>query len=139
MKSVKLASLYFLLAYIIGTIVSFATYYFNLAGMWIVMFALVAVIFGCFFYLYLKNTKCDLASSLKETNLLIVFWILASLLLDGIVYIITIPLIYDYNPKWIFFTEWSPWGYLNYGTIAVVGYISRYIYVRSLNKSQKLG
>ncbi len=133
MKIIKLASLYFLLAYLIGTVVGFAAYYISITVMWISMFTLIPVIFGYFFYLYLKNTKCDLASSLKETNLLIVFWILASLLLDGIVYMLIIPFIYDYNPMWIFFTEWSPWGYLNYGTIAVVGYIGRYLYIRKLN------
>jgi hypothetical protein len=133
MKSIKLASLYFIMAYIISTIVSFAAYYFKLAGIWIVMFALVALIFGYFFYAYLKNTKCDLARSLKETNLLIVFWILASLLLDGIVYIIIIPLLYGYNPTLVFFTDQISWLCLNYGMIIIVGYISRYIYVRKLN------
>jgi hypothetical protein len=134
MKSIKLAFLYFLLAYIISTIVSYATYYFKLAGIWIVMFALVATIFGYFFYLYLKNTKCDLASSLKETNLLIVFWILVSLLFDGIVYMLIIPLIYDYNPMWIFFTGQTPWVFLDYIMIIIVGYLSRYIYVRRVRK-----
>jgi hypothetical protein len=133
MKSMKLAFLYFLLAYIISSIVNLVFYYFGTTVMWIAMFTLVAVIFGYFFYAYLKKTKCDLASSFKETNLLIVFWILASLLLDGIIYILIFPLLYGYNPTLVFFADQISWLCLNYGMIIIVGYISRYIYVRKLN------
>jgi len=133
MKSIKLASLYFLLAYLISTIIGFVTYCINDIVMWVFIFTLMPVIFGYFFYLYLKKTECDLASSMKETNLLIVFWIIASLLLDGIVYIVIVPLFYGYNPRWVFFTDHIPWAYLNYGMIVIVGYISRYIYVRKFN------
>jgi len=130
MKSIKLASLYFLLAYIIGTIISFAAYYFNLDRVWWIFFVVIAAIFGYFFYLYLKNTECDLENSLKETSLLIVFWILVSLLLDGIIYIVVIPLMYNYNPRWIFFTEQPLWFFVDYIMIIIVGYISRYIYLK---------
>ena len=130
MKSVKLATLYFLLAYLIGTIVSFVTYYFSLANFLGFLFVVIAVIFGYLFYLYLKKIKCDPQGSFKETNLLIVFWILSSLLLDGIIYIIVIPLMYDYNPRWIFHTEQPLWFFLDYIMIIIVGHISRYIYVR---------
>jgi len=134
MKSIKLASLYFLLAYLISTIVVFTAYLINDIVMWVLIFTLMPVIFGYFFYFYLKKTECDLAGSLKETNLLIVFWIIASLLLDGIVYIVIVPLFYDYNPSWIFFTDHISWEYLNYGTIIIAGYISRYVYVKKLTK-----
>jgi hypothetical protein len=133
MKSIKLASLYFLLAYIIGTIISFATYYLHLTKFWGVLFVVIAAVFGYLFYLYLKNTKCDPENSLKETSLLIVFWILVSLLLDGIIYIVVIPLMYNYNPRWIFFTEQPLWFFVDYIMIIIVGYISRYIYVRKFN------
>ncbi|MBN1695396.1 hypothetical protein JW879_08350 [candidate division WOR-3 bacterium] len=137
MKSMKLAFLYFLLAYIMSSIVNLVFYYFNTTVMCIAMFALVALIFGYFFYLYLKRTKCDLARTLKETNLLIVFWILASLLLDGIIYILIFPLLYGYNPTWVFFTDQIAWLCFNYGMIIIVGYISRYLYVRRLKKFRK--
>ena len=130
MRSIKLAFIYFLLAYILGTIVSFTTYYFSLTKVWGALFVLIAVIFGYLLYLYLKNTRCDSESSFKETNLLIVFWILCSLLFDGIIYIVVIPLMYNYNPRWIFFTEQPLWFFLDYIMIIIVGHISRYIYVR---------
>lgn len=130
MKSIKLASLYFLLAYIISTIISFAAYRIDSTAMWVSLLTLMPVIFGYLFYLYLKNTECDLISSLKETSLLIVFWIILSFLLDGFVYIIIVPLIFGHNPIWIFFAGQSPWIYFNYGIIIIAGYISRYIYIR---------
>jgi len=134
MKSIKLASLYFLLAYLISTIVVFTAYLINDIVMWVLIFTLMPVIFGYFFYFYLKKTECDLAGSLKETNLLIVFWILASLLFDGIVYIVIVPLFYGYNPRWIFFTEQPLWFFLDYVTIIIVGYISRYVYIKKVRK-----
>ena len=130
MKSIKLAILYFLLAYLISTTLGFTTYYINVNVMWFSMFTLMPVIFGYFFYLYLKKIKCDLKNSMKETNLLIVFWITASFLLDGIVYIVIVPLLFDYNPRWFFFVDQSPWIWLNYGTIIILGHISRYIYIK---------
>jgi hypothetical protein len=138
MKSIKLASLYFLLAYIIGTIISFAAYYLKLTKFWGALFVVIALIFGYLFYLYLKKTKCGAENSLKETSLLIAFWILVSLLLDGIIYIVVIPLMYNYNSRWIFFTEQPLWFFVDYIMIIIVGYISRYIYIRLSNKSQRL-
>jgi hypothetical protein len=135
MKSIKLALIYFFLAYIISSILGFATYYINMTMTQIVMFTIIPIIFGYFFYLYLKKTKCDLTNSLKETNLLIVFWVIASLLFDGIVYILILPLSFGYDISWVFFTESSLWFYLSYGLIIIVGYISRYVYIRKLKKS----
>lgn len=130
MKSVKFALIYFLLAYIMGTIVSFAAYYFNLARVLGALFVVIALIFSYFFYLYLKNTECDLESSFKETNLLIVSWILFSILLDGIIYIVLIPLHYDYNPRWVFFTEQPLWFFVDYIMIIIAGYIARFFYLK---------
>lgn len=135
MKSIKLAFSYLFLAYLISTIVSFITYCIDDIVMWFFIFTLVPVIFGYFLYLYLKKTKCDSADSMKEINLLIVFWILSSFLLDSIVYVFIVPLFYGYNPRWVFFTDYIPWMYLNYGMIIIVGYISRYIYIRKLKRS----
>jgi hypothetical protein len=130
MKSIKLALLYFLLAYIIGSVVSLASYLINVTLMWTTIITLIPAIFGCFFYLYLKNTKCNPEKSLKGTNLLIALWIIVSLLLDGLVYIVIVPLIYGYNPRWIFFTDHSPLGFLNYVMLAVAGYIARFFYLK---------
>jgi hypothetical protein len=130
MKSIKFSLIYFLLAYITASIISLAAYRINITVMQIILFTLIPAIFGYFFYLYLKKTKCDSRKSFKETNLLIVFWIIASLSLDGLVYIVIVPLLYGYNPRWIFFTDHSFSGFLNYAMLIIVGYIARFFYLK---------
>jgi hypothetical protein len=135
MKNFLLAFKYFLLAYLIGTIVGFGTFYIHVVVMWIALFTIMPVVFGYFFYLYLKNTGCTLKESFRESNLLIVFWIVASFLLDGLVYIVIIPVFFGYTANWTFFIDQSPWIWMNYGTVILLGHISRFIYLQRLKKS----
>lgn len=137
MKNLKLALKYFLLAYLIGTIVGFVTFYIHLTVMWIALFTIMPVVFGYFFYLYLKNSKCTKDNSLRETNKLILFWIVVSFVLDGLVYIAAIPIIFGHQSNWTFFIDQSPWIWLNYGTLIMLGHISRLIYIKRL-KNNKL-
>ncbi|MEJ2306028.1 MAG: hypothetical protein P8Y62_00870 [candidate division WOR-3 bacterium] len=130
MKSAKFSLIYFLLAYIIGCAISLAAYVINITIMRIILLALIPAIFGVFFYLYLKRTKCNPEESFKETSLLILFWIIASLLMDSLVYVVIVPLIYGYNPRWIFFTDHSLSGFLNYAMIILAGYIARFFYLK---------
>lgn len=132
MKNIKLAVQYFGLAYLIGTILGFIAYYIHVVVMWIVIFTIMPVVFGYFFFLYLKKTECKISVSLKETNLLVLFWIIASFLLDAFVYIIIVPIIYGYKPNWTFFVDQSPWIWLNYLTLVIIGYISRFYYIRNM-------
>jgi uncharacterized protein YacL len=88
MKNIKLSLKLFFIGYLIATIVGFTSYYINISLMWSLIFTLMPVIFGYLFYYYLKKTKCEISETLKETNRLIILWIILSFLLDAIVYII---------------------------------------------------
>ena len=135
MINIKLALKYFVLAYLIGTIVGFITFYIHETLMWISMFTIMPVVFGYFFYLYLKNAHCNAPTLFRETNILILFWIIASFLLDGFVYIVIVPLIFGNKSNWIFFIDQSPWIWLNYCTIILLGHISRLILKNRLHSA----
>jgi hypothetical protein len=136
MKSIKLAFALFGLGYLIATIVGFSTYYIHITVMWIAIFTLMPVVFGYLFYAYLRRTKCNKSESLRQTNYLILFWIILSFLLDAAIYIIAVPLIYGYQSNWTFFIDQSPWIWLNYLIIIVLGHISRFCYLKSLKNIQ---
>ena len=137
MKSYKLASQYFVYAYLIATIVGFISFHINLIFMWIVLFTLMPLVFGYFFYLYLNKTECQITKSLKETNSLIIFWIIVSFIMDGIVYIFIIPIIFGYKSNWTFFIDQTPWIWLNYLTLVLIGYTSRYFFIRNKKNVSK--
>jgi hypothetical protein len=132
MISIKLGLKYFGLAYLIGTVVGFITFYINPTVMWIALFTIMPVVFGYFFYLYLKTTQTSSKEAFQETNKLILLWIVLSFLLDGIVYIVFIPLFLGAQPNWTFFLDQSPWIWLNYLTIIILGHVSRVIYMKRL-------
>ena len=132
MKSIKLAFKLLVLGYGIGTVVGFSTYYIHITVMWIALFTVMPVVFGYLFYFYLRKTNCEKSRSFRETNLLVLFWIVFSFLLDALVYIAIVPLVYGYSSNWTFFIDQSPWIWLNYLTIIVLGHISRLFYLRKL-------
>jgi hypothetical protein len=136
MKSPKLAFTLFLLAYLIATVVGFSTYYIHVAVMWITLFTLMPVVFGYLFYSYLRMTRCERSRSLRETNLLILFWIALSFLADGQVYVVGVPVILGNPSNWTFFLDQSPWIWLNYLTMVILGHISRSVYVRRRTRTQ---
>jgi hypothetical protein len=135
MKSPKLAITLFLLAYLIATVVGFSTYHIHVAVMWITLFTLMPVVFGYFFYSYLRMTGCERSQSFRETNLLILFWIALSFLADGLVYVVGVPVIFGSRSNWTFFLDQSPWIWLNYLTIVMLGHISRAVYVQRLTRA----
>jgi len=128
MKNLRLSFRLFFVGYIIATIVGFVTYYTRVELMWISIFTLMPLIFGYLFYTYLKKTDCKISETLKETNRLITLWIILSFLLDAIVYIIIVPVIFKRISNWTFFIDQSPWIWLNYMTIVILGHLSRIIY-----------
>ena len=71
--------------------------------MWIALFTIMPVIFGYFFFMYLKNTQTGSREAFQETNKLILLWIALSFLLDAIVYIVFIPIFLGAQPNWTFF------------------------------------
>jgi len=99
MKNIKLASTLFGLGYLIATIVGFSTYYIHITVMWIATMTLMPVIFGYLFYIYLRRIKCTRSESIKQTNYLILFWIILSFLLDALVFIIVVPIIFEKPEK----------------------------------------
>lgn len=127
----------FVIGYLIATIVGFTTYYINIDLMWVLIFTLMPVIFGYLFYIYLRKTKCEISEAFKETNRLMVLWIILSFLLDALVYIIIVPIIYGHKSNWTFFIDQTPWIWLNYLTIIVLGHISRFIYVKKLRLANR--
>ena len=134
MKSYKLASQYFIYAYLIATIVGFISYNISIIFMWIILFTLMPLVFGYVFYLYLKKTECKITEVTKETNSLIIFWIIVSFFMDGIAYIFIIPIIFGYKSNWTFFIDQTPWIWLNYLTLVLIGYTSRYFFIRNTTK-----
>jgi hypothetical protein len=136
MKNIKLAFTLFGLGYLIATIVGFSTYYIHITVMWIATMTLMPVIFGYLFYIYLRRIKCTRSESIKQTNYLILFWIIFSFLLDALVFIIVVPIIFGNLSNWTFFLDQSPWIWLNYLAIIILGYISRFFYLRSLKNKQ---
>jgi hypothetical protein len=123
----------FLVGYLIATVVGFTTYYINKYLMWTMLFSLMPAVFGYLFYLYLKKTKCRISETFKETNRLVILWIIFSFLLDALVYVIIVPIIYRQKSNWTFFIDQSPWIWLNYMTLLILGHISRFIYHKKLN------
>ncbi len=132
MKNIKLAFTLFGLGYLIATIVGFSTYYIHITVMWIATMTLMPVVFGYLFYIYLRRIKCTRSESIKQTNYLILFWIILSFLVDALVFIIVVPIIFGNPSNWTFFLDQSPWIWLNYFAIIILGYISRFFYLRSL-------
>ncbi len=132
MKNIKLAFTLFGLGYLIATIVGFSTYYIHITVMWIATMTLMPVVFGYLFYIYLRRIKCTRSESIKQTNYLILFWIILSFLVDALVFIIVVPIIFGNPSNWTFFLDQSPWIWLNYFSIIILGYISRFFYLRSL-------
>jgi hypothetical protein len=134
MKNIRLSMRLFFIGYLIATIAGFSTYYISVNLMWITIFTVMPVIFGYLFYSYLKKVKCRLSEIIKETNRLVVFWIILSFMLDALVYIIIVPIVYGQRSNWAFFLDQSPWIWLNYMTIIILGHISGFIYRKKLSR-----
>jgi hypothetical protein len=137
MKKLLLSLKLFLTGYLIATIVGFIAYYIRPELMWILMFTLMPVIFGYLFYSFLKRTDCNRADTLRETIGLAVSWIILSFLLDATVYIIIVPVVYGHKSNWTFFEDQTPWIWMNYMTMIILGFISRAFYERHLNRIEK--
>jgi hypothetical protein len=136
MKSIGLSLSLFGLGYLIATIVGFSTYYIDVRVMWLTIFTLMPVVFGYLFYTYLRRTGCDRSQSMRETNLLVLFWIVLSFLVDALVYIVVVPLVSGNPANWTFFLDQSPWIWLNYLTMILIGHVSRLFYLRSFDRSR---
>lgn len=57
--------------------------------------------------------------------------------MDGIVYIFIIPIIFGYKSNWTFFIDQTPWIWLNYLTLVLIGYTSRYFFIRNKKNVSK--
>jgi len=134
MKNLKMSIQLFLIGYVIATTVGFVTYYISIELMWIAIFTLMPVVFGYLFYLYLKKAKCKSSEILKETNRLVILWIVLSFLFDALFYILIVPILFNQKPNWTFFIDQSPWIWLNYITIFILGHISRFIYLKKIHE-----
>ena len=131
MKSIGLALRLFGLGYLVATVVGFATFYIHVAVMWIAIFTLMPLVFGYLFYTYLRRTGCEPSRSLRETNSLILLWVVLSFLVDALVYIAVVPLVFGEPSNWTFFVDQSPWIWLCYLSILGLGHVSRLFYLKS--------
>jgi hypothetical protein len=131
MKSIGLALRLFGLGYLIATLVGFSTYYIHITVMWIAIFTLMPPVFGYLFYTYLRTTECARSEALKETNLLVLLWIALSFVVDALVYVVAVPLLAGEPSNWTFFMDQSPWIWLSYLTLVMLGHVSRLLYLRS--------
>jgi hypothetical protein len=137
MKNTGLAFGLFALGYVIATVVGFVTYSIHPTVMWVTIFTLMPVVFGALFYTYLRRTGCDKTESLRESHRLILLWIVLSFLVDALVYVVVVPLVSASPSNWTFFIDQSPWIWLNYLTVVILGYLSRWFYLRSLNEARR--
>jgi hypothetical protein len=131
MKNIATSLKLCLAAYLIANLIGFATYYVHVSLMWIAMFTINPVVFGFFFYSCLKKTGCVPKNTCRTTNRTALLWIGFSFLLDALVYILLVPAFSHNKPNLTFFIDQSPWIWLNYLTLFVLGHVSRYFYVKN--------
>ena len=117
--------------YVIASVVGFATYLLiGPRAMWISVFTLMPVVSAVLIYWYLRGMHFPKNNSLKETALLVLFWISFSFVSDAATYILIIPSANQIDPNWTFFQDQSPWIWLCYAVLLVSGFAGRWMYVR---------
>ncbi len=131
MKKITVSLLFCLAAYLIANTIGFATYYVHVRLMWFAMFTVNPVVFGFFFYASLKKTGCAHSDAFTTTNRMVWQWILCCFLLDAGMYMWLVPVYTHHKANLTFFIDQSPWIWLNYLTMFVLGHISRYFYVKN--------
>ena len=109
----------------------FTVHYVHVSLMWIAMFTVNPIVFGFFFYACLKKTGCTPVDAIRTTNVTALQWTAFSFLLDVLLYVLIIPAVMHQEPNRTFFIDQSPWIWLNYLTMFVLGHISRYLYVKN--------
>jgi hypothetical protein len=131
MKSWFWSTMFFLLGYAIATVVGFSLYYVSVIVMWVGTFTLMPIVFVYLFYLYLRKVRCEAEESLRETVRVVIYWAALSFLLDALVYIAVVPAVFGVSQNWRFFIDQSPWIWLCYMVMLVVGLAGRWLYVRN--------
>jgi hypothetical protein len=130
MRSWLWSTVFFLLGYAIATVVGFGLFYLSETAMWIGTMTLMPIVFACLFYIYLRTVKCPLEASFRESAVMVIYWITLSFSLDAIVYILIVPAVYGGRSNWLFFMDQSPWIWLNYIILLLVGAVGRWAYHR---------
>lgn len=121
MKSLKLASTYFVIAYLVATVFGTTLYYIDETVMWIGLFTLMPILFGYFIFRYLLGIECYKDEALTEVIRVISFWIATAFFLDALVYIVIFPLFFGFPVNLRFFVDQSPWIWLNYAVLVLSG------------------
>lgn len=139
MRSWKWALGLFLLAYAVGTVVGFVAFAISATVMWVVMFTLMPAVFTVSFYEYLSRTHCPLAKASTEMARLCLLWVLLSFTLDALIYIGVLPISLSARSNWRFFLDQSPWIWMSYAMLFLLGFLARWIYQRRCSSADEIG
>jgi hypothetical protein len=130
MKSWPWAIICFLLGYTIATAVGFALFAVHEVVMWFSLFSLMPIVFALLVDMYLRKTRVDPARSASETRKLIFCWIGLSFVWDALVCVLVLPVALGARPNWAFFVDQTPWIWIAYFMLILVGYAGNWIYRR---------
>jgi uncharacterized membrane protein len=129
MKSWSRAIATFVVGYLIATAVGWSTFT-QPTVMWVLTFTLMPLVFAGLAYTYFRGTKPNHGEARREAIRLILFWIILSFVLDGLVFIGVIPLAFGAKPNWTFFVNQSPWIWLCYAALVPIIFGGLYAYER---------
>lgn len=134
----KAATGLFFLGYVIASIVGYVLYRLSSVAMWVGMFTLMSAVFAYLAYIYFSKYVKE--PSGVNVIKLAVYWVLLSFALDGLVYILLLPITFGVKPNWLFFTDQSPWIWLAYVTLSItvaIGFIASRARVQSNNENRQ--
>ncbi len=121
----KAATSLFFLGYVIASIVGYVLYRLSSVAMWVGMFTLMSVVFAYLTYVYFsKYVKEPPGVNVIK---LTAYWVILSFVLDGLIYVLLLPITFGAKPNWLFFITQSPWIWLAYVALAVtvaIGFIA---------------
>lgn len=124
----------FLAMYLVATILGFATYLLlTPLFMWICVFTIMPMVSALLIYSYLHKLKISPKTSLRESLLVAITWILLSFGFDFVMYIVLIPFFRKAAPNWAFFCDQSPWIWLSYAVLLLSAFVAQYFYRRSVH------
>ncbi|RPH35327.1 hypothetical protein EHM92_06375 [bacterium] len=130
MNDWKRATRYFLLGYLIATIGGVLMYYLvSETVMWLFTMTVMPALFLILAYKYFrKNLRAASPFFDRDLLSLIVCWVALSCIMDAIVYVLLSPLLLGLPPNWTFFSDQSPWIWMNYITIILIVLVAKGFY-----------
>lgn len=129
----------FFFGYVIASVVGYALYRSSPTAMWVGMFTLMPVVFAYLACVYFnKLVKAPLGYSAIK---LAIYWVLLSFVLDGLVYILLLPIVFGAKPNWLFFIDQSPWIWFAYVSLSItvaIGFVASRAWVQHSTANDKV-